>query len=185
MNILTVEHRVLILICYIFILSPYLYLWQAGADGFEIVNKVTSNVLGLTVVILGYYYYQNRKEFDQKNREKENSDKIIKLLSEQFDYYEEALISILLKDFTSKKQLIKLRNTINRRWDNIEALLGAEDMTMSTDRIKKLIELNSFVDNHREIMHKKYSKIEFKKIESISSLFYTKIKEAKGAIFRS
>ncbi|PJZ23972.1 hypothetical protein CH352_00950 [Leptospira hartskeerlii] len=173
----------LIAVGYLVILGFYFYSINCFGFDFNDFSKLITNLTGYSVLIVGYYYYQNKKEIDNENRTKDLHDKALRHTIENFSEYEKAINSILGKSFKNEKELINLRHSIICTWDTIEALLNKEDIKLEDGKIKLIIQLHSFIEKSDTIMRAKPSKLTKSELNVLIEVYFDKLRAAKKALF--
>ncbi len=178
----------------IFIFSPQILIF---ADEPEIKNKLNLNdwnaiisiiassivaLVGILGLILGYYYYKSRLEYDQCNVEKEKKRCRLQIIFEQLEAYNAIIERVFILDIQNENELTKLRDKIERSFELIEICLELNDklFNFTNEEIKTILAVNSFVDKNALIMRENFDSLSRQAFQSIRLNYIDKIQKARG-----
>lgn len=121
---------------------------------YSVVQSIFTIIFAFFGLILGYFYYSNRKKFDKSNLEnsriKTNLDKLYTVL----DSLNEAVLSVLNHCFENELMLNKIRMKINQNWDIIETLLETNSNFLEINDADKrrFIKLNAYIQKNSSLI---------------------------------
>ena len=99
--------------------------------------------------------------------------------------FDELVDSLLNKSFDSEDELAVLRNKISRKFEIVEILIEQNSKTLELDSsdIKKILDVNAFVEKSETIMRSKYVDLKAHPVFMIKDQYVEKIKDAKRVCF--
>lgn len=117
---------------------------------FSIVSSVFASLIGVSGIILGYFYYSNRLQYEEKQKQREKLELKKNRLEHEFEYCDDCMEQILSSPHTTQDKLYQLSNSILKHTSIITCILDkyTDLLHLSDDEISTLIEWNSLINTN-------------------------------------
>jgi hypothetical protein len=153
---------------------------------FTIAGVFVTAVVGSLGVVLGGYYYFDRKRHDSGQKKKEEVRAKLRLLLDELHHFDDLLVRFFTHDFADQQELDRLRHKISRSFEMVEMVLESEGETigLSQEELVDFVKVNSFVDKSDTIMRTKHAKLKRAQIAAEQDRYIELIKAAKRVCVR-
>lgn len=147
-------------------------------SSFQSIITILASVFGL---ILGYFYYNNRKEVDSYNALEGRRKFYLDKLFAEINKFDLSILTILT-NVDIKSDTLKLhRVIIEQTWDIIETMIDSKTALLEflTTESEIFVKLNSFVDQNDVIMRSDFTCITEDDLNIIKSAYLELVREVR------
>jgi len=156
-------------------------------DYFTLFSSSITFILGTIALILGYFYYKDKRKFETLISEIERKRKRLDDLIHELDFFDDGVDDLLHYRFNNAGELKQIRSRISRSFETIEimlelstTLLGLTDSDMQT-----IIKVNSFVDKNVILMHTPYHQLDESSLSSLKDDYVDLIQDARRVCYKN
>jgi len=130
---------------------------------------IISILLGLA---LGYFYYQNKRYYDEFNTNKDRLRKKIQYITDCLNKYNESVLLLICLRFENEKELKYIRMEVEHLFEDVQLLLEENNdlFEFSDCEIKIILDVNAFVDKNKFL-----TRMDFKELHELKKNFINKI----------
>jgi hypothetical protein len=123
-------------------------------DYYSSISYIVSINVGIFGLLLGFFYFHNRRKIDIDIKERELRSKRIEILINNIDEYDRLVHHILNKTVKDNLDLKKTRYDIHRIFEIIGSYLdlGYSLYGMTKINVRKIVKIYSFIDKSPLIM---------------------------------
>jgi len=187
---------VMIGICYFFVAPIYEKGFSAfrvrrlnlstAKDYYAILSSWLTFVLGISGLVLGYFYYHDKRNVDINIATIASKRKRLDDLISRIETYDSLVCDVIHHRFSNAKTLKHLRNRISRNFDTIEIMLDINKELLGLDdaEAKIILRVNSFVEKNDVIMHHDHSVLSENSLFSVRDEYVNLMQEAKRICFK-
>jgi uncharacterized membrane protein YciS (DUF1049 family) len=133
---------------------------------FSVISPVISSMIGVTGLVLGYYYYKDKTKNDeiQKTIKKMNGN--LALLYDNYSIIDDNIQLLFKKNLRTTVNLESIRELVLKKFDDINILLelNGEIIGLTDHELNELIRIYSYIDKNEMLMHtplKAFKKADF------------------------
>lgn len=156
-------------------------------DYYTLLSSSITFILGTIGLILGYFYYKNKRKFETVISEIERKRKRLDDLIRELESFDDGVDDLLHHRFKNAEELKQIRSRISRSFETIEimlelstTLLGLTDSDMQT-----IIKVNSFVDKNDILMHTPYHQLDESSLLSLKDDYVDLIQDARRVCYKN
>lgn len=145
---------------------------------------ISSAIVGL---VLGYFHFENRKEFDNTLIRSECKRNYLNYLLGLINKYDENVDKIMFTQLEHQQDLNLTRTEIGRCFDNISIMLE-ENQTLlgfSDEDLISVIQIHSFVDKNDDLMREDIDKFQTVDFNIIRDEFKPLIQDARRSCYKN
>lgn len=152
---------------------------------YSIVYSVLTVIMGIAGLILGYFYFDNRKKVDHEDREREHTRKRLEAIIEEFNAYDKYVHRILGFSIRDPQELNELRIEIERTFEVVQDMLDQWQSLLKFDQgdVRAIIKVNSFVDQSEPIMRKEFAKLSLAELYPIKDEYLELVRVARRTCY--
>lgn len=165
----------------VFLLPKRLNDLNESRNYFSSFQSIITIIVSIFGLILGYFYYNNRKKVDSNNALESRRKFYLDKLFEQINKYDHSIL-LILTNAGIKDEVLKLnRVIIEQTWDIIEAMIEPQIslLNFSESELEVIIKLNSFVDQNDLILHSDFKNVTPQDLNNIKSVYQELLKAVR------
>lgn len=138
----------------VFIAPKYLKNLEDSRNYFSSFQSIVTIIASILGLVLGYFYYANRKTIDRKIIVENRRKYFFEKLFSEINKYDQAILSILSDYNIGLSDLIRNRIIIEQVWDIIESMIEPTValLEFNDEEISTFLRINSFVEQTDIIM---------------------------------
>lgn len=159
---------------------------NSAKDYYTVLSSAITFLLGTLGLILGYFYYKDKRKAESLISEIERKRKRLDDLITKIDSFDQAVDDVLHHRYSSPQGLKEMRNTISRRFETIEIMLdlNKELLGLEESDVKTILRVNSFVDKNEILMHLPHNELDDIALLSVKDNYVNLIQDARRACYR-
>lgn len=154
-------------------------------DYYSTISSFVTVIVGLCGLVLGYFYYANKKQVDSDTRERERRLQSMELLMKELNEYDKLVHSILDRNLKNGLELKKMRMEISRTFDRIISMLEYGDRLLGLDETETrvIIRVNSFVEQSDVLMKGGMGALKAENTYALKDRYLELIRDARRTCF--
>ncbi len=158
---------------------------QSNKDIFDIISKLIGSATSIIAIIIGYYYYTNRKNADKEEAKKRQTKNRVSEILIYLNEYDKNITEILYKCCKDDTDLSLRRTTSERLWDNIECMLSLDEILFAVEgnELKKILSVHSYVEKNVLIMSAEHASIRDADMTDVISDYKTRMNISRKQCF--
>lgn len=152
---------------------------------YQIVSSFFTVIITVLGLFLGYLYFHSRLQFDDSISNRDRKWKNLECIIKELNIFDSLVDSVISKRFSTQKELHTLRCKIERSFENIEIMLEQNQnlLNLKDEDIKRILNVNSFVDNNDILMRIKNSKLNTEVLSSLKDEYIGYIQDARRVCY--
>jgi hypothetical protein len=161
--------------------------FNCAKDYYALLSSSITFILGTFGLILGYFYYKDKRRFETQISEIERKRKRLDDLIHELNSYDEGVDDLLHHRFKNAGELKKLRDKVTRRFENIVVMLelSTKLLGLTESDMQTIIKVNSFVDKNHILMHAPYRHLDALSLSSIKDNYIDLIQDARRVCYKN
>lgn len=154
---------------------------EAGRNYYQILSSIFSIIFGIIGLVLGYFYYKDKKNFENNNLKNQSIRQRLELLLEELDKYDSNVLSIINNLCRDDHELTLARTLIKSSNEKIVVMLELNHILfeLSNDEIKDILAIHSFIDNNVLIMEQTIEKLNKNNLDENRDVYLDLIRKAR------
>ncbi len=156
-------------------------------DYYTLVSCCITFFLGSIGLVLGYFYYKDKRNFETLISEIERKRKRLDDLIRELNSFDNGVDDLLHHRFKNAKELTQLRNRISRRFETIVIMLelNTKLLGLTESDVQTIIKVNSFVDKNHTLMHAPYRQLDASSLSSVRDTYVDLIQDARRVCYKN
>ena len=154
-------------------------------DYYTILSSWITFFIGVTGLILGFFYYRHKLQVNSNISSIERKRKRLDDLISKIDSFDNLVDNVIHRRFSNTKELKQLRCRISRSFESIEIMLELNHKLLGLDEtdVKTILKVNSFVDKNDIIMHCNYTSLNEDILLTVKDAYVDLIQNARRTCY--